>query len=196
MAYRDVSTGASFTRTTTLSDLRDDIRLVQPKEVVIDEALASSKLGKRVVELLEGEKRRENLLFSVVSTDAVASTSAAVRSPSTAAEDVLLAYLAKTFPSTPLRRSKTTHVDPASVMHLDAVTLQSLEIRESLRGGVKGSLFGAVNRTVTRGGMRLLQERLCAFPFLSFAPLLSLANCYLLQAIPPPISPSSTVAWT
>ncbi|GAA5823246.1 hypothetical protein JCM11251_007536 [Rhodosporidiobolus azoricus] len=161
LAYRDVSTGASFTRKSKLRDLRDNIKLVNPKEVVVDSRLSVSKLGGRVIELLEGEHRREGLLISSASTDGVPSSSSAIRTPTSAAEDVLLAYLAATLVATPLPRNRATFIDPASVMQMDAVTLQSLEIRESLRGGLRGSLLGAVKRTVTPGGLRLLSERLC-----------------------------------
>ncbi|BGP57240.1 hypothetical protein JCM8202v2_004880 [Rhodotorula sphaerocarpa] len=162
MAYRDISTGASFTRVSKLATLRDDIRLVQPKEIVVDKRLHSSKLGARILELLEGERTREGIMLSTVSTDAVPSSSAAAATAATSqAENALLAYLATTLVSTPIPRSSTTHIDPASVMQMDAVTLQSLEIRESLRGGIRGSLLGTVKRTVTPGGQRLLTERLC-----------------------------------
>lgn len=164
MAYRDISTGASFTRVSKLATLRDDIRLVQPKEIVVDKRLHSSKLGARILELLEGERTREGIMLSTVSTDAVPSSSAAAATAATSqAENALLAYLATTLVSTPIPRSSTTHIDPASVMQMDAVTLQSLEIRESLRGGIRGSLLGTVKRTVTPGGQRLLTERLCQF---------------------------------
>ncbi|GAA6029124.1 hypothetical protein JCM8097_001611 [Rhodosporidiobolus ruineniae] len=161
MAYRDVSTGASFTRTSRLSSLRDDLRLVAPREVVVDQQVEGTKLGKAIMEVLEGEQRREGLAVSSTSTEAVPSSSTSVRSPVSAAEDVILSYLATTLVTTPPPRRKATFIDPASVMQLDAVTLQSLEIRESLRGGTRGSLLGAVKRTVSPGGLRLLSERLC-----------------------------------
>lgn len=163
MAYRDISTGASFTRTSKLSALRDDIHLVRPKEVVVDERLRDTKLGGRILDLLRGESLREGIMVSETSTDAVPSSSTAVPSPHSAAEAVLLAYLANTLPMTPPPRTSATFVDPATVMQMDATTLKSLEIRESLRGGVRGSLLGAVRRTVTPGGHRLLVERLCKF---------------------------------
>ncbi|GAA5974964.1 hypothetical protein JCM11641_006782 [Rhodosporidiobolus odoratus] len=161
MAYRDISTGASFTRTSKLSSLRDDIRLVQPKEVVIEENVRWTKLGERIIELLEGEQRREGLVISQASTEAIPSSSTTIRTSISAAEDVLLSYLANVLVETPLPPSTATFIDPGKTMQLDAVTLQSLEIRESLRGGSKGSLLGAVKKTVTPGGLRLLSERLC-----------------------------------
>ncbi|GAA5843034.1 hypothetical protein JCM9279_001837 [Rhodotorula babjevae] len=162
LAYRDISTGASFTRVSKLSTLRDDIHLVRPKEVVVDERLGATKLGGRILELLEGERLREGIMLSTTSTDAVPSSSTAVASANSAADAVLLSYLASTLPTTPPPRTRAKHVDPATVMQMDATTLKSLEVRESLRGGVRGSLLGAVKRTVTPGGHRLLVERLCA----------------------------------
>ncbi|GAA6046981.1 hypothetical protein JCM3770_003462 [Rhodotorula araucariae] len=162
MAYRDVSTGASFTRQSKLSSLRDDIHLVQPKEVVVDSRLKDTKLGERILDLLRGENLREGIMVSETSTDAVPSSSTSIASPNSAAEAVLLAYLANTLVTTPPPRSSAKFVDPAKVMQMDATTLKSLEIRESLRGGVRGSLLSAVRRTVTPGGHRLLIERLCA----------------------------------
>ncbi|BGP26397.1 hypothetical protein JCM10295v2_005350 [Rhodotorula toruloides] len=161
MAYRDVSTGASFTRTSKFATLRDNILLVQPKEIVVDEQLGQTALGKQISELLEGERSREGTMISTTSTDAIPSSSRKAPSATQTAESVLLAYLAKTLVSNPPPRTKSTYVDPASVLQMDAVTLQSLEIRESLRGGLRGSVLGTVKRTVTPGGTRLLTERLC-----------------------------------
>ncbi|GAA5897557.1 uncharacterized protein JCM6883_006736 [Sporobolomyces salmoneus] len=160
LAYRDISTGASFTRVSTLSSLRDDIQLVRPKEVVIDERLESQPLGEKILTILKGEQQRESLMVSAVSTNAIPSSSTTVRSAQSEAEQVLLAYLASTLVDLPPPRTRATFVDPAEVMQLDAVTLKSLEIRESLRGGIKGSLLQIVKRTVTPGGTRLLTERL------------------------------------
>lgn len=160
MAYRDISTGASFTRISTLSALRDNIHLVRPKEVVIDESLVSTPLGEQILTLLKGEQQRESLMVSAVTTTAIPARPSSSPTSQSAAEDVLLAYLASTLLDLPPPRARATFVDPLQIMQLDSVTLKSLEIRESLRGGVKGSLLNGVKRTVTPGGTRLLTERL------------------------------------
>ncbi|GAA5867786.1 hypothetical protein JCM8547_005233 [Rhodosporidiobolus lusitaniae] len=193
MAYRDLSTGASFTRVSKLTSLRDDIRLVQPKEVIVDAQLAKTKLGQRVVDLLEGEKRREGLAFSSTSTEAVPSSFSPVRSSISAAEDVLLAYISHNFPATPPPRTPSVHVDLGSVLQMDAVTLQSLEVRESLRGTLRGSLLGAVKRTVTPGGQRMLSERLCN-PSTSISTINSRLSLISLFLHDPPAHPSASVA--
>ncbi|MBI5380274.1 MAG: DNA mismatch repair protein MutS [Opitutae bacterium] len=51
---------------------------------------------------------------------------------------------------------------------LDPASLRNLEIFQSIRGGREGSLFGAINRTVTAAGARLL-ERWLATPTLELA---------------------------
>ncbi|GAA5851789.1 hypothetical protein JCM3766R1_006136 [Sporobolomyces carnicolor] len=162
LAYRDISTGASFTRVSTLASLRDDLQLVNPREVVIDERLEQTRVGTEILGILNGERLRESLMVSTVSTNAIPSSSRVVASARSNAEDVLLAYLAATLVDLPAppRSTRTKFVDPAEVMQLDSVTLKSLEVRESLRGGLKGSLVHAVKRTVTPGGTRLLTERL------------------------------------
>ncbi|ACB77026.1 DNA mismatch repair protein MutS [Opitutus terrae] len=50
----------------------------------------------------------------------------------------------------------------ARTLLLDPATLRNLEIFASARGGREGSLFGAINRTVTPAGARLLERWLAA----------------------------------
>ena len=54
----------------------------------------------------------------------------------------------------PLRETKNLYlkIDPAS--------RKSLEITQTLDGNIKGSLLGTINKTLTSGGARLLQEKL------------------------------------
>ncbi|KDE03523.1 hypothetical protein MVLG_05990 [Microbotryum lychnidis-dioicae p1A1 Lamole] len=166
MAYRDVSTGSSFTRTSTLQSLRDDLLLVQPKEVVVDSELSSTPFGQAILDILQGERRRENLMISTVSTSSILQDPSCSNSENDprvelVAEDVLLAYLAETLVSSTPPPIESTFIDPSRIVQMDSTTLKSLEIRESLRGGTKGSLFAAVKRTSTPSGTRLLLERLC-----------------------------------
>lgn len=159
LAYRDISTGASFTRSSSIEGLRDDMLLVSPKEVVVEEGLAGSEMGKRVMEVIKGEVEREGIMLST--TDLAASPAPPSATIDSSAERILLSYLASNLPSAPPPRIKPHEIDPTTIMQMDAVTLKSLEIRESLRGGTKGSLLSTVKRTVTPGGARLLAERLC-----------------------------------
>lgn len=166
LAYRDVATGSAFTRTSTVENLRDDILLVEPREIVLDKQAKQSPMGQRVWQVLRGEQEREGIMVSETSTEAVPRLTPihleTTPNAEAAAEAVLLAYLASTLLTAPPPRVKPTHVDPTRVMQMDSTTLKSLEVKESLRGGLKGSLLSAIKRTATPGGSRLLQERLCA----------------------------------
>jgi len=59
----------------------------------------------------------------------------------------------------------------ARTLLLDPSTLRNLEIFQSIRGGRAGSLLGAIDRTVTAAGARLL-ERWLAAPTLELAEIL------------------------
>ena len=48
------------------------------------------------------------------------------------------------------------------VLEIDSITRRSLEIMNTYNGEIKGSLYNSINYTVTRGGGRLLSERLNA----------------------------------
>lgn len=192
MAYRDISTGASFTRQTSLSTLRDDILLVAPKEVVVDAELRESELGQRIWELLDGEKERESLMVSEASTRALPAVKDV--SVESSAEQVLAAYFAATLLSTPPPPIKAKRVESDKIMQMDSTTLKSLEIRESLRGGIKGSLLSTVRRTSTPGGARLLAERLCELHGALLHRSLPLLTPYDPQVRLPLSSPRSTLA--
>ena len=45
-------------------------------------------------------------------------------------------------------------------LKIDAASRKSLEITQTLDGNIKGSLLGTINKTLTSGGARLLQDRL------------------------------------
>lgn len=170
LAYRDISTGAAFTRESTLEKLRDDLLLIEPKEVVIEEGMEETELGKQIWELVESEAERESWMVStspsIPSKSPRGTSPSILTSPESWADQILRSYLGATLLSTPPPSVTPTRFDPTKLMQMDSTTLQSLEIRGSLRGGVKGSLMSTVRRTVTPGGARLLAERLCAYSLL------------------------------
>lgn len=157
LAYRDISTGASFSRLTTLERLLDDIALIDPKEVVLDTQLAASdeEYLQKVYRALTTYGTRCNKMISTIegTMDAYSAEDSAV--------GVLSNYLAQALPQTPPPPSPARRIEPANILQMDANTLESLEIKQSMRGGLRGSLLHTVKRTVTPGGTRLLTERLC-----------------------------------
>lgn len=158
LAWRDISTGASFTRRTSSANLRDDVLLIAPREIVVEEGTEGSELGMVVGALLRSEEGRQPWIVSPTPSPVGMGPAVDLE---TAAELLLLSYLHSTLVSTPPPNTKAIRVDPTMIMQMDSTTLQSLEIRGSLRGGVKGTLVSTVRRTVTAGGARLLVDRLC-----------------------------------
>ena len=168
LAYKDVSTGASFTRLSNGESLVNDLILINPREIILptssptpstsDHTTAGSAAAWESAIKQEGERRGWMVTYMPPAPSAVSGGA-------TAAESLLLAYLAENFPTSPsLGFLPSLRVDPArDNLIIDPNTLASLEIKASLRGGVKGSLLSVVKRTVTPGGGRLLGERICQF---------------------------------
>ena len=168
LAYKDISTGASFTRLSTSERIVDDLTLINPREIILaspSPSSPSSSSTARTDRLLDWEAAiqlegtRRGWMFSYMAPP----HSTTIPDTTSAAESLLLSYLAENFPSSPsLGFLPSLRLDPArDNLILDSNTLASLEIKASLRGGVKGSLLSVVKRTVTPGGGRLLGERIC-----------------------------------
>lgn len=161
LAYRDISTGASFTRTTTFDQLVDDLALIDAKEIVVDARMKAHPLGARYYKLITSTAERTRRMLSTVSPPEVLPFSTE-ESPQDQAGLLLNTYLSMNLPLNPPPRIPAQHVDPLTVLQMSATTLESLEIKESMRGGTRGSLLHTIKRTVTPGGARLLAERICA----------------------------------
>lgn len=156
LAYRDISTGASFSRESSLANLAGDLSLIQPSEVVLDESLRGTDVYERL--LAATRRARGNFMLS---TAAMTSNSSADITAELKAHELLASYLATMLLNSPPPASAPTHIDVSTVMLMEASTQQALEIRSNLRGGTKGSLLSTIKRTTTMGGFRLLSERLC-----------------------------------
>lgn len=165
LAYRDVTTGASFTRITTLGSLADDLALIDPKEIVLSSDLTSSNVGVLFSTLIHSVVQRNNKIMISRVTPRIDSSSFGYSDDSheDRAAMVLTTYLTETLPTTPPPKIMAKHVDPSKILQMDADTLEALEIKTSTRVGIKGSLLYTVKRTITPGGARLLSERLCGF---------------------------------
>ena len=163
LAYKDVSTGASFTRLSSRESVVDDLILINPREIVLASAPPSSSdtaapvLADPWEAVVKVEGARRGWMVRHMPSPNTGANSGA--------ESLLLAYLAENFPASPsLGFLPSLRLDPVrDNLTIDSNTLASLEIKSSLRGGVKGSLLSVVKRTVTAGGGRLLGERICQF---------------------------------
>lgn len=106
----------------------------------------------------ENARRRLEQHFGVASMDAFGSFSRAEQ----AAAGALLDYVALTQKGRLPALRPPAQVARGATMAIDPATRRSLEILKTQAGEKKASLLGAIDRTVTGPGARLLAERLAA----------------------------------
>ena len=169
LAWVDISTGAFHVMALATVRLGPELARLAPSEVILSDATfdayapiieesgaAATLLWRASFDSTAAEGRILSL-FSVKTMDAFGSFDRAEVSAMGAIVDYLditqkgkLPLLAR-----PVKELATR------VMQIDAATRRNLEITQSLTGGGRsGSLLGALDRTVTASGARLLERRL------------------------------------
>ena len=169
LAWVDISTGAFHVMALATVRLGPELARLAPSEVILSDATfdayapiieesgaAATPLSRASFDSTAAEGRILSL-FSVNTMDAFGSFDRAEVSAMGAIVDYLditqkgkLPLLAR-----PVKELATR------VMQIDAATRRNLEITQSLTGGGRsGSLLGALDRTVTASGARLLERRL------------------------------------
>jgi DNA mismatch repair protein MutS len=168
LAWVDISTGAFHVMTCPRVALGPELARLTPREVLVvdgveaefaelvsDSGAALTTLGAAAFDSTSGEKRLLNL-YKVGSLDAYGSFARA----EIAAMSAVVEYLEITQKGKlPLLRPPVLEGQRAT-MQIDAATRRSLELTHGMNGGRAGSLLGAIDRTVTAGGARLLERRL------------------------------------
>lgn len=198
MAYADVSTGEFFTKDTTVNDIEDELTRISPKEIVLDSTYRDAwQQGTETVDLDPDVGEFLSLLrvlgVHVSFTHAGEEESASTRRAAPKSTSALtlerraitllrrhLEYaLRDSMPAMPTQPEEFNRESEQHQMHIDAPTLQALEIRHALRPGglmpistvpshlrsplsVKGTLLSVISRTVTDSGQRLLRRTLSA----------------------------------
>jgi DNA mismatch repair protein MutS len=168
LAWADISTGDLFAAPVGPGGLGADLARLDPSEILVpdtmtaDEALLDRKdrltpLPASRVSSQTGE-RRLCALFGVASLDGFGAFGRA----ETAALGALVEYVELTQVGKLPRLKAPKREALGSVMAIDPATRRNLELVETLAGERDGSLLGAVDRTVTGAGARLLAERLKA----------------------------------
>jgi len=174
IAAIDLSTGEFLTHPTDLERVRTDLAGLAPNELVISdrlediawlECLEPSVDGSYRLTVQPGGSFRNNgararvlEAFNLAEIDGLG----AFDPPEVTAMGALLAYVDLTqagrMPALqrPIRRNR------AASVAIDAATRISLELHRTQRGERQGSLVGAIDRTVTGPGARLLGARLAA----------------------------------
>jgi len=168
LAWVDISTGAFRVMAATRAMLGPELARLRPGELVVSEALerdlaeivsdsgvALSPLGRAAFDSAAAEARLLELL-SVKSVDAFGQFGRA----ELGAMGAIVEYLEITqkgklpFLRPPVKESASRQ------MQIDAATRRNLEITHSLAGARDGGLLATVDRTVTAGGGRLLEQRI------------------------------------
>ena len=172
LAAVDISTGRFTVTDTTEAGLPVELARLEPREIVLPEALhqdaalkpvwrdaraALTPLAREGFDPASAERRLKEH-FGVATLDAFGQFSRS----ELAAAAMALAYVARTqlaakAPLLPPRRETTE-----AVMRIDAATRANLELTRTLSGERQGSLIQTIDRTLTPGGARLLGERLAA----------------------------------
>jgi DNA mismatch repair protein MutS len=172
LAAVDISTGRFTVTDTTEAGLPVELARLEPREIVLPEALhqdaalkpvwrdaraALTPLAREGFDPASAERRLKEH-FGVATLDAFGQFSRS----ELAAAAMALAYVARTqlaakAPLLPPRRETTE-----AVMRIDAATRANLELTRTLSGERQGSLIQSIDRTLTPGGARLLGERLAA----------------------------------
>ena len=190
LAWIDVSTGEFFAKLCELSNLRDELARIAPREVVLEAALKDHSNHPIYQQFIEGK-------FLVSYTDTTSSDAqilddtaqrlsslhptsspfaekpvndvgmlAELSDPSFTHQESLAINVLTKFLKDNLLEHMPNLESPLQEstqdrMQIDLHTINGLEIRESGDGSAKGSLLSVVKRTVTSGGTRLLARWLC-----------------------------------
>ncbi|MGR3621244.1 DNA mismatch repair protein MutS [Pseudophaeobacter sp.] len=169
LAWADISTGAFHVMQINPVRLSPELARLAPSELIVAEGapfettapladeykIPLTPLGKASFDSTASEKRICNL-FGVAALDGFGTFSRAEIS----AMGALIDYLEIT------QKGKLPLLQPPQqeaedrVVQIDASTRASLELTRSLSGGRAGSLLSVVDRTVTPGGARLLEQRM------------------------------------
>ncbi len=168
LAWADISTGAFHVMPLTSVRLSPELARLAPSELIVgdgmeqalnetvrDLGISLTPIGRASFDSTAAEKRICGL-FHVGALDAFGSFGRAEVSAMGALIDYLEITQKGKLPllQTPLKESEDR------VVQIDAATRRNLELTRSLSGGRAGSLLSVVDRTVTPGGARLLEQRL------------------------------------
>ena len=168
LAWTDISTGAFHVMPMTPARLSPELARLAPSELIVSEAsepdlaglvsdlgVPMTPLSRASFDSTSGEKRLCEL-FAVGTLDAFAPFTRAEVS----AMGALVDYLDITQKGKlPLLQAPTREAQD-KVVQIDSATRRNLELTHALSGGRAGSLLWVMDRTVTAGGARLLEQRL------------------------------------
>ncbi|PIE08285.1 MAG: DNA mismatch repair protein MutS [Rhodobacterales bacterium] len=168
LAWVDISTGALRVMPLTPTRLGPELARLAPREVVLSDATDAnwagtvSEMGASVTPLgraafdSTGAIKRLKELYGVGALDAFGSFTR----PELGALGAIVEYLEITQKGKlPLLRPPVRE-SADRAMQIDAATRRNLELTHALSGTREGSLLATIDRTITAGGGRLLEQRI------------------------------------
>lgn len=191
LAWIDLGVGTFYYESTQLCDLASDISRINPREILIENSMKDdmmfdtkknefglSEISRYYVSYLdfpdtdwpEGfEKMFDSNGFDVKLDDSTV--------PELRAVGGALKYIHERRPDLSFNLAAPQHKSVNRIMKIDAASRDALEIFNSLRGNsVVGTLFSALNKTVSDSGTRLLDEWMRE-PLLSIEGIAERQNC-------------------
>jgi len=170
IAWIDISTGTFRVTATNEREFAATLARIEPKELVLSETLYHDEnirsrimMDERALTLempsffdSQVAVQRLNTAFKVKSMDGIGSFTKAELS----AAGAILAYVEKTQIGERPALQRPTREDAGDTLFIDAATRANLELIRTLSGEKHGSLFHAIDRTVSGPGGRLLGERM------------------------------------
>lgn len=172
LSWLDLSTGDFFTQATTADMLPSAVARIGAREIVVDERLRET-IGQDLQTLIGKDPHLLTFFGCPKNIDPMSQWGTVLETPispeaesiftpeETAAGFGLLEYVRVQLQGLEMKLQppRRKHLDES--MGIDRSSLRGLEIIETARDGLgKGSLLHAVRRTCTKGGARLLRDRL------------------------------------
>lgn len=183
LAWMDVSTGEFFAKDISIGSLRDELARISPKEIVLADTVfndlshpvrqVTAEEGYFVSSASPPDSAAQPALLADrsgsddLTSQAEPSTPAfqlVLSSEESGAVQLLTAFLHVNLMEHTPKLSSPSREAAAGRMQIDAHTIKSLELRETIReGGTAGSLLSVIKHTVTNGGTRLLARWICTY---------------------------------
>src|SRR5690606_8775545 len=172
LAWIDISTGAFRVASSRPDRLLADIMRVEPRELIVAEPVFNDQAMRPVFDALgrmvnpqpaaffdsAAAEARLTRFFGVVTLDGFGRFSRAELSAIAGA----VAYVEKAQKAERPPLGRPEREEEGASLFIDPSTRANLELMRTMSGSREGSVFSAIDRTVTGAGGRLLAERLTA----------------------------------
>jgi DNA mismatch repair ATPase MutS len=172
LSWVDLSSGDFYTQTTDLASLASLVARIGPREIVFDSSLED--MGQTQLQRLLGDGGHSLHFHSstqlatavedwtpMLERAVLEEEQEAFSHTEVAAGSLVLDYVREKLLGMQIQLQPPVRRTDDEYMAIDKQSLRGLEIRSTLRDGTfKGSLLHAVRQTVTKGGARLLSQRL------------------------------------